>query len=57
MEKGKVCLYCFLVIAAILGIVAFILTLNKKCPEGYFSRCFTLTEQKSCEANCNKQDA
>ena len=34
-KKGKICLYCFLVVAAILGIIAFILTLTKKCGEGF----------------------
>ena len=32
---GKICLYCFLVVAAILGIIAFIFSLTKKCGEGF----------------------
>lgn len=32
---GKICLYCFLVVAAILGIIAFILSFTKKCGEGF----------------------
>ena len=32
-KGGKICLYCFLVIAAILGIVAFVLTLTRKCDD------------------------
>ena len=32
---GKICLYCFLVVAAILGVIAFVLSLTRKCTESF----------------------
>ena len=45
-KSGKICLYCFLVVAAILSIIAFIFTLSRKCDEN-FAMC------DECETSCD----
>ena len=49
---GKISLYCFLIILAIFSVIAFILTLTKKCQKDGFAFCPKILDGKNCGSYC-----